>query len=779
MIRISPSFFSKLFFSCLFAIITITTSQILWGFNITSDGLDIVGPPLVAYSISRIALVFILLSSAFSAGTLTLKAISPHPIDSFVGTSRHLVVILLIGITTISFVMVALGFSKLYFKPVALTIALSLTMAAPFLWNSHVLKTAPFVPKGVLTWLWIQLPFLILIILTCICFAALLSNRALFIGEADNDVWEHYLHYYDLVLKSHSIWPNELWVHFFVSKAAGLFFLAALLGDTFSVQTASMVGALLIAFISYSLVYGATGNRMAGLASAALVLASWNGLEGQAGSFLKHHTIVASLICGVFWCALEAIKEKERVVRRLFIISGASAALYLGFYITVTAPFVASGLALTSLTLFLLNGSLRRILPALAIGFACVCGATAALLVNYLVTGLALDAPVNLFWPLADVDRFKTIWNPLVIEYWFLGPASPESSKITLNELLTIDQHWWLRLLRENYIRPLSMPIFLLAIVSLIVKLLRKYYLKVNEPAKFDYTTSVGILAFLLGTLIIAQAFKNSESVYRLYTFTLGLSIPLLVIFCWQTTLGIFRRNEWSLWLITMVSVIGCFGLIRQVPIERWATVGQFVSGSISTKDSLHYAELSFPRRVSIDDMISFRALYPDKHRLMFLTYDPSPAYFVPTPPIVSEPSYAFDRSYEVLLFGGIDASKQILYDLDISYFAFNLNNRLFLGLPYSPLFSEDQISKHFGLAWSKDDIYILGWRDHGIINPLPEKLLEILKAKKSGEIPIDAESRWGPRLTNQLRNSPSTRDQNSAFFEWLYNDMLVNQLSD
>jgi prolyl oligopeptidase PreP (S9A serine peptidase family) len=33
------------------------------------------------------------------------------------------------------------------------------------------------------------------------------------IAETDNDVWEHYLHYYDAVVQGHSLRPNDLWVH--------------------------------------------------------------------------------------------------------------------------------------------------------------------------------------------------------------------------------------------------------------------------------------------------------------------------------------------------------------------------------------------------------------------------------------------------------------------------------------------------------------------------------------------------------------------------------------
>src|SRR5207245_2091505 len=126
-----------------------------------------------------------------------------------------------------------------------------------------------------------------LLLVTALVFAmaaVLFAGRGLFIGEPDNDVWEHYLHYYDLVIQNHSIRPNDVWVHFFVSKAAGMFFLASLLGDTFSVQLVSSLATLLMALVGYVFVRCVTRQELPALIAALLLLASWNLIGGEAGS---------------------------------------------------------------------------------------------------------------------------------------------------------------------------------------------------------------------------------------------------------------------------------------------------------------------------------------------------------------------------------------------------------------------------------------------------------------------------------------------------------------
>jgi hypothetical protein len=178
---------------------------------------------------------------------------------------------------------------------------------------------------------------------------------------------------------------------------------------------------------------------------------------------------------------------------------------------------------------------------------------------------------------------------------------------------------------------------------------------------------------------------------------------------------------------------------------------------------------------VSTDVISEFRARFPGGGRILFLTYDAAPAYFLPRPPVISEPSYAFGSRYDELLFAKDPArSAEILKREGVEYVAFNLRNRLFLGLPYSALFSGKEIASRFGLAWQHDGVVFLGWRSAGITAPLPKGFLEALDAKKTGDIPDDAEEIWGEEVAKYMRSAKETRDQNSDYLGWLYDDMKM-----
>lgn len=743
---------------------------VIQDFAVRTEGLDRSGYALLWYNFARVGLAVLLGYAVYACGRAVMRAprLRGHAKQVQV---PELAATLIIGLSVVSLLMFGIGAAGLYYSAAASVLVLGLFALEPVRFRRGSIKE----------WLALHGPDRMAPMAVAAAMAGglailLLANRGLFIGEPDNDVWEHYLHYYDAVVRSHSVRPNDLWVHFYVSKAAGGFFLAALLGDIFSVQLVSWLCVLLMALIAHVMVRTATDSRLAGLVAAGLVLASWNAIGGESGSALKHHTVVAALMTSLFWCGYEGVVRGTRCDSRIILFAGAAAAFYLGLYITVAAGIAAAGLAAMSVYFAFFPGLRSRAWTPALLGGGALLGGVTALAINYAWTGLALDAPVGIFWPLADRERFAKLWSPLVVEYWFLGPASVESAKLTISNVLALDWTWWGRLVRASYIRPVWMAAALFAAGAAVWRFARKGGSQ-ELPESRDVATAIGaIVAFMAGVLVVSQLFRNSESVYRLYAFSLPLVICALVM-VWQAAARMSGEGSRPVvqWPLVLTAAYCALSMLRQVPAERWHAVWSYVSGTSSTREVLKQTERSFPGRVTTDLIAEFRAKLPDTRRILFLTYDPAPAYFLPGPPIVSEPSYAFGRRYDELLFSGDPGrTEELLRKENIGYVAINLRNRLFLGLPYTRLFSGDDLRSRFGLAFHRDGVFILGWKSDGVTAPLPEAFMKAIDAKKTGVIPANADELWGKEVAGYMRRTVATKDQNSGYLEWLYEDMKI-----
>ena len=744
---------------------------VIQDFAVRTEGLDRSGDALLWYNLARVGLAALLGYAVYACGRAVLRVLDLGGRDRHVEVPE-LTATLIIGLSVVSLLMFGIGAAGLYYRATAIALVLGLFVLEPVRRRSGSFKE----------WLALDCSSRMAPVAAAAAMAGglavlLLANRGLFIGEPDNDVWEHYLHYYDAVVRNHSVRPNDLWVHFYVSKAAGGFFLAAILGDIFSVQLVSWLCVLLMALIAHVLVRTATDSRLGGLAAAGLVLASWNAIGGEAGSALKHHTVVAALMISLFWCGYESVVRGTRCDSRITMFAGAAAAFYLGLYITVAAGIAAAGLAALSVYFALFPGLRPRAWTPALLGGIALLGSAAALAINYAWTGLALDAPVGIFWPLADRERFARLWSPLVVEYWFLGPASVESAKMAMSNLLVLDWAWWVRLLRAPYISLVWMAAALFAAGAAAWRFAGKGKPKESPEAR-DAAKAIGaIVAFVSGVLLVSQLFRNSESVYRLYAFLLPLVICALVV-VWLAAARLSGEDARPVvqWMLVLTAAYCAFSMLRQVPAERWHAVWSYISGASSTREGLKQTERSFPGRVSVDLIAEFRMKFPDTHRILFLTYDPAPAYFLPGPPIVSEPAYAFGGRYDELLFSGDPGrTEELLRRENIGYVAINLRNRLFLGLPYAKLFSGDELRSRFGLAFQRDGIFILGWKSDGVTAPLPEAFLKAVDAKKSGVVPAEADELWGKEVADSIRGTIVSRDQNSGYLKWLYKEMEAN----
>jgi len=391
--------------------------------------------------------------------------------------------------------------------------------------------------------------------------------------------------------------------------------------------------------------------------------------------------------------------------------------------------------------------------------------------INYAITGLALDSPTSVFWPLSNRARFASVWNPLVIEYWFVGPAS-RSQPLSIAAFLQPNFGWWAELLRLPHLR----GCLEIALVTAVFGTVTAVIASPRDFAAWTLSRSrpfAGLFAFVAGAVAVAQLFQGSESIYRLYAFCLAfavLALGLAVgILCRP---GVGAPGTLRQWLIVLWCLASVLVLMGKVPRDWRHSAFEFAAGRIPLQQAIRASESAFHGRITAQTIAEFRSATGIESRIMFLTYDPAPAYYLPSPAVVSEPSYAFGKEYGDLLYGGDERAREILMKRGVGVLAMNLQNRLFLGLPYSPLLSPAAISKNFSLAWRKGDIVFLRWREPGNTAPVPAELVRMVEAKRTGIIPADAGKRWGNDLAEALSRGRRTDDQGSTYYDWLYDAM-------
>jgi hypothetical protein len=124
-----------------------------------------------------------------------------------------------------------------------------------------------------------------------------------------HDYYNHYFHFYRLVIETGSIQTNDTWYHFYYSKGAGLYFIAMLLTDLLAPQlvTTSFIGCG--ACIVYALLRRASGSILLPLIGVLMYIGLfiiplvrrliW---RTEGGAILKkNHELTAVFLIAVIW----------------------------------------------------------------------------------------------------------------------------------------------------------------------------------------------------------------------------------------------------------------------------------------------------------------------------------------------------------------------------------------------------------------------------------------------------------------------------------------------
>lgn len=708
------------------------------------------GFPVIVYIFLKTIFALYFMMILLTAGAALQRIILPKADVSSVGLNAYIIACFFLGASTLALLMLILGFLKAYYFATAIIITAPLVGLAPFMLPAlittvkarfyQILKTLPTA---------VSLTYITLLISTVIVAIVLLLHKGIFPGELDSDVWMHYLHYYKEVSVNGGIWPNDLWYHFYISKGAGLFFLASLLTDVMSAPIVSWCFVILTAIIVYDLLSDHISYPLWPLLGALLVFLSLSAITNQyvtentTSSFFKHHIVLMGFIAFALWCGIRFAHNLSNETAWLLGIAGALGFLYIGFYIPTTViPLITIWFFEVAMVSFFLQK--KALQASIFIGFAVAAlfGSLLAFLINYSVTGLADNTPVSLMWKFADKERFGKLWSPWIIEYYFLA-SSFDSQPVILSNILRVDINWIAQLCRTWFFKDvplLSYSIILTAFIGAGYSTsLWRPVLSVNKRNTILYTT-----LFIGNALLFAQFFKNYNSLFRLYNFTVIFVILFIVLF-WAAVLGPMSRHKPSIVAVVILLSAGFF--IKDLPLHvtknRARVLWQYVTGKISTKDAVADTDSMINSYIKNDTRLSHfikaNSYIKDGSKMLYMGQDCGPGYFFPVM-VVSELSYALGNKYDTALFGSPEDARSAYQKLGINYFALNLRRQFFVGLPFSPLFKPENVQKYLELVWSDGDFYLLTWKPENSSKIMPVDFLHKMEQKQLAE----SKTGWG-----------------------------------
>ena len=568
---------------------------------------------------------------------------------------------------------------------------------------------------------------------TTLLWTAIIAASATFIlvkglyPGGGHDYYNHYFQFYNRVIETGSILPNNVWYHFYYSKGAGLYFLSMLLTDPLAPQLVATGFFACSAAIVYALLREATRSTLLPLFGVLLFVALFiytpgplaDKVQGGWGILEKVHELTATLLLAVIWIAY-------RIFRNVNFVAGP-------WTLALHAAIVA--IALLTLPLTLLVGlycagyvfwfTITRQWRIAVRSFAA--GATAAFCllaigaINYICTGFPLDQMIVPFWRYADlakVTRWGTMLEVLIQHQGETARSvsAPLASWDTISFLATYLRFelWW--------------PIMLAAAPVVIVQL-RNKATRTAMRGSPELLASSALGWFVVAVTVIAifgGGFTQPISFYRMSTFSYGPTLCLALLL-WH--LGLTASREMPIGtrspkilvltsacaavLSVILNLYEAHSGIRRNVISMLTAASRLAVGDYSLKDAYQnqegWALTGTPWGAIYPGIVEpWRIAGPGTRIWSFHIQS---YCMLPNCNIQEVSSERLSPSWQTVLFGPPEEGIKALKAEGLNYFFFS--TELGVGndpLPISPIFAPDQIARHLAIRWTDGTSYLLTW---------------------------------------------------------------------
>jgi hypothetical protein len=118
--------------------------------------------------------------------------------------------------------------------------------------------------------------------------------------------------------------------------------------------------------------------------------------------------------------------------------------------------------------------------------------------------------------------------------------------------------------------------------------------------------------------------------------------------------------------------------------------------------------------------------------------------------------SYSMGKDWAAIMFEPADVARTALQREGLDYFLIDTNVPFFDVLPYSPLFSAEQIRGHLAVAWESNGVYLLTWPS---------------SSTKPIDLKFDAEYTRSKELALEFADFPAIyRELGTVYAQWKKN---------
>lgn len=453
-------------------------------FDLLNGDFDASGARLLAYNAVRLSFILYLGLALFQIGLWILKLgwKLSGGIPTTIHTLDRIILCTIFGGALATLIMFILGLLHLYYTWLVFFIAL------PVVWSS----SQWLVPATENLFSEINLFFrnknFSQAFPSCLLFSALwvgialtLVVKGLWPGGAGGDVYSHYLPYYREVIAKHGLEPNAVWYHYYISKGAGLFFLAMLLVDDLGPQLVTLAFHFVSAAIVYDLVTRATKIRIAGLFAVVILLYVYIPIRTW-GIFLKHHDLMGCGLLFAVWFAIFLGRQKSLHWRN-YVIGGIIFSTAFSLQFPTATALLASFFAASALW-FYITRRFQAARSSILFSVVSVVSVSTLIVFNQLQSGLGMETPTRVFWKFANQQKFSHWVSPYLMTYLNEGSSSGVGS-IALPFVKLSNFSELIKLLRIEYlgvIYPSFFILILIAIILIAVACIVEYRRRQNNP---------------------------------------------------------------------------------------------------------------------------------------------------------------------------------------------------------------------------------------------------------------------------------------------------------
>jgi hypothetical protein len=617
----------------------------------------------------------------------------------------------------------------------------------------------------------LRLRFTVKSSLTALLWLAIVAVSVVFVlvkglyPAGGSDYYNHYFQFYQRVIETGSIRPNDVWYQFYYTSGYGLYFLAMLLTDALAPQLvatgfigcgAMIVYALLrtatrssvlplIGILLYVGVYIYTPGAMVATALSYASSSTMNIVSADWGILEKGHELTAVLLLGMIWIADRAFRNDTSMPGPWLL---ALHAAVIGIALLTLPLALLAGLYLAGYVVwFAATRQWRIALRPFAAGVTAALCLLVIGAINYIYTGFPSDMLEIRFWPYADLDkvmRWGTLLEVLTLQKFQTQLAA---SSLPLSWTLVPVVAKFLRL-------ELWWPLFVAA-APFVAFHLRNKAARTASRARLDgaaWSALIWFSAVVILIALFAGGRTQPISFYRVSSFCYAPTLCLALLLC---HLALPPRHGAKADARPVILVVCgllaiAIGAIAVVAGDKLRITCQNLTAILGNAVSLQSGRFSLQEAYQHQEgklEMPFGAIYPgiaEPWRLAgpgtrIWSFNQHAYCMLPDCNVQKYLSVRFSPSWQTVYFGSPDQAVSALRAEGLNYFFFSAELPMRDPLPLTPLFAPAAIGKYLAIRWTDGTSYLLTWPGPDT-TPIDQKFLSAYANAKNSPL-IEYES--------------------------------------